>query len=572
MADQTLQLEVSLENGQFKVASKQVEDGIKKTGDNAKKTTKSFSKLNMALKGFAIGAGLMIVKFFKDSVKAASDLQEVTSKFNTVFKGNMNVASAAVKDLTENYAMSTTEARSYLSSIQDLLVPMGMASDQAAVMSEEVVKLSADLGSFNNLPTAQVMADIESALVGNFETMKKYGVVLNDTVIRQKALEMGFKVGKGVIDANIKSQVAYKLMLEGSEAATGDMARTSDSYANSMKRLNAAFDDFSSRAGKSAMTTLSKLANLATTALKKMDDVLLQNEIHSRASIKLDKMKVKNRFDEMSTFDQIKWTHKTMNQLLEHEWYLHKQINDEKNKAKDKVKKKKPKTFIGKKVKKEADPEIVDFINKQEMLMQYHDVEMTLEDDAAMREQDRQNQAASNYESFLNNKLMLDTNYAKGMMTVMSTASVFLAEKNKKLFKFGQALAIGQTWINTFQGMTKAYAQLGVFGGIGAGVIFGAGILATRKIAAQKPPEYAVGSFNVPATGPAIVHKGEMITSQSTAEAIRSGDATLSSGGGGKDISVYVDGDQLFKINEGYRDDASMNMGGSGSIPVESAY
>ena len=95
----------------------------------------------------------------------------------------------------------------------------------------------------------------------------------------------------------------------------------------------------------------------------------------------------------------------------------------------------------------------------------------------------------------------------------------------------------------------------------------------TKKIAQQKPPEYAVGAFSVPTTSPAIVHQGEMIVPKPFAESVRSGEATI---GGGREpmpqIILQVDGETLFTINERYRDQASLNMGSSGSFPVEGAY
>jgi hypothetical protein len=211
------------------------------------KTSKGlFSSFTDLTSGFMAGSAAIgkAVDFIKDAVKASSDLEETTSKFNTVFASSTYDADAAVKQLTDSYAMSTREARQYMASVQDLLVPMGMAPNAAAKLSNEVVKLSADLGSFNNLGTDQVMADIQSALVGNFETMKKYGVVLNETVVKEKAREMGLYTGKGAIDAVSRTEAAYQLILQGTEAAQGDMIRTSDSYANQLKKLEANTEDF----------------------------------------------------------------------------------------------------------------------------------------------------------------------------------------------------------------------------------------------------------------------------------------------------------------------------------------
>jgi hypothetical protein len=184
------------------------------------------------------------------ATKAASDLEEAHAKALTVYEGHQSTLNTLTKELTDNYAMSRREAFANLAAMQDLLVPMGMASEKAAEMSGEVVKLSADLGSFNNLPTSQVMLDIQSALVGNFETMKKYGVVLNETVVKEEARARGLHTGKGLLDAQVKAEVAYQLIVKGSQAALGDMERTADGWANTMKDLGAKWEDFMASLGK----------------------------------------------------------------------------------------------------------------------------------------------------------------------------------------------------------------------------------------------------------------------------------------------------------------------------------
>lgn len=220
-----------------------------------------------SLSGFIIAgvsalATYKLAQFTRDTIAAASNLEEVASKFAVVFKGQEAVAEAWVTTLVSGYAMSTREAKQYLASVQDLLVPMGMAADAAGLMSNEVVKLAADLGSFNNMPTARVIDDIQSALVGNYETMKKYGVVLNATVVQEKALAMGLAETKKELTAAHKAQAAYKLMLEGSAAAIGDMARTSDSYANQVKALKAGLEDLQVVLGTKLLPTMTKLVGV----------------------------------------------------------------------------------------------------------------------------------------------------------------------------------------------------------------------------------------------------------------------------------------------------------------------
>lgn len=203
----------------------------------AKGARSSFNTIGMVVAGAQAIVGGALVTMGAKAIKMASDLEETTNKFDVVFRGMEDSAKSWEKQLRSSFFMSREESRRYLSSIQDLLVPMGMASDQAGQMSFEVTKLAADLGSFNNLSTDKVMEDIQSALVGNYETMKKYGVVLNSTIIQEKALAAGLAKSKDELTAANKAQAAYMLMMEGSAAAIGDFARSQGSFANQLKIL-----------------------------------------------------------------------------------------------------------------------------------------------------------------------------------------------------------------------------------------------------------------------------------------------------------------------------------------------
>jgi hypothetical protein len=257
---------------------KTADDSLKKSARSAEGATKKVQGLNVSWQKLVAtaAAGKITYELFdlgKAAISAASDAEEMASKFNVVFAGQQAQAEAWATTLQASYAMSTRESKQYLASVQDLLVPMGMAADNAGLMSNEVVKLSADLGSFNNLPTARVMDDIQSALVGNYETMKKYGVVLNATVVQEKALAMGLGKTKDELTAADKAQAAYKLMVEGSAAAIGDMARTSEDYANQLKDLTAGYEDLRVELGQFLLPAMTELVGITREVVAQWTEV-----------------------------------------------------------------------------------------------------------------------------------------------------------------------------------------------------------------------------------------------------------------------------------------------------------
>ena len=55
----------------------------------------------------------------------------------------------------------------------DMFDQLGFTNDQATKMSRSVVQMSADLGSFNNLPTADVAERIAAGFRGEFAILGK---------------------------------------------------------------------------------------------------------------------------------------------------------------------------------------------------------------------------------------------------------------------------------------------------------------------------------------------------------------------------------------------------------------
>lgn len=211
--------------------------------------------------GAAVGAlaGAGAVVLFKNSIAAASDFQETMSKFNVVFGEN----AAAMKSWGDTFASavgrSKGEVASFLAGSQDLLVPMGLDPTAAMGMSKSLTQLTYDMASFNNKADADVMNDLQAALTGSGEVMKKYGVVLNETAIKQELLNQGLDP-KNATEAQ-KAIARYNIILAGTTAAQGDAIRTADGFANQTKTLKATWDDFQVMLGEKLLPMMTELVS-----------------------------------------------------------------------------------------------------------------------------------------------------------------------------------------------------------------------------------------------------------------------------------------------------------------------
>ena len=247
--------------GDNKDFDKSVESSEQKLNGLEKQSSQTAGIINQVLVGALIAGAAA-------SIKLASDAEESGSKFNAVFKEQSDEVRSWAETYSESVNRSSLQTIQFLSTIQDTLVPLGFAREAAAEMSKSVVTLSNDLASFNNLPTEQVVRDIQSALVGNTETLRKYGVVASQDAIIQEALNSGLIENKNQLDANTKAQAIYNLVVQGTADAQGDALRTSGSFANQMRGLEAAFVDLGVEVGETLLPALSDMVGLITDIIK----------------------------------------------------------------------------------------------------------------------------------------------------------------------------------------------------------------------------------------------------------------------------------------------------------------
>lgn len=193
-----------------------------------------------------------------DSISNSSDLQENTSKFNVVFNGVTKDAKIMRDSLVSAYGMSRLESTKTLASFQDFLVPMGITRNKALELSGAFTKLGVDIGSFNNAPTEQVLNAIKSALAGQSEPMRQFGVDISENTLKLMAQSEGINLVNGTLDRQTRAQLIYKKIVKDSGDALGDFARTSTGFANQNKIINAGLMDLSSNLGDSFIPILEK--------------------------------------------------------------------------------------------------------------------------------------------------------------------------------------------------------------------------------------------------------------------------------------------------------------------------
>ena len=235
-------------NTRFEEFSKRSQANVSAIGKKINGLKGGFMRLGLVIQGVEAGIrtlNRLIVTPFKTAITASGDMEEAVSKFNVVFGEN----AAAVREWSASFGRSVgrsqLELTRMLSTLQDTFVPLGYARDQAAEMSKTLTLLAVDVASFNNASDTEVLQAFQSAIVGNHETVRRYGIVITEETLKEEALRSGIIKTRRELTAQEKVQARLNLIIAGSSDAIGDAERTKHSYANTVKRLRAVMSDLS---------------------------------------------------------------------------------------------------------------------------------------------------------------------------------------------------------------------------------------------------------------------------------------------------------------------------------------
>jgi hypothetical protein len=206
----------------------------------------------------AIGS---IAAVIKPAISAASDFQESTSKVNVVF----GKASKSIKDFAATAATSLGQSKQSVLDAAGAFGTFGkaagLAGDDLATFTTDFVTLSTDLASFNNTSPEEAVLAIGAALRGESEPLRRYGVLLNDAVLKQEAMTLGIYDGKGALTAQQKVLAAQAAIYKQTNDAQGDFVRTSDGLANSQRTLGAVLKNVQIELGSKLLPAIQEFSN-----------------------------------------------------------------------------------------------------------------------------------------------------------------------------------------------------------------------------------------------------------------------------------------------------------------------
>lgn len=198
------------------------------------KLSKSFGALNMAI---GTGKLVLIGNIIGKAIESAIDMVEVTNLFAVSLGEATDSAGELVTQMSDAFGLDPTNLKSSIGTFALLSRSMGINAENSEILSTNMAKLALDLSSLNNVPINQVMGDLRSGLVGQSETVYKYGIDVTEASLKTEAMNQGITKSVRNMSQGEKMALRYSVMLRQSSLAHGDFARTLETPANQLKIL-----------------------------------------------------------------------------------------------------------------------------------------------------------------------------------------------------------------------------------------------------------------------------------------------------------------------------------------------
>lgn len=205
-----------------------------------------------------------LVNFGKQAIELGSDLQEVQNVVNVTFTTMNEQVNKFAKNAAKTAGLSETMAKRYVGTFGAMANSFQFTEGEAYDMATSLTKLAGDVASFYNITQDEAYTKLKSVFTGETESLKDLGVVMTQTALDDFALRKGLSKTTSQMTEQEKVALRYQFVLEQLSTASGDFARTSDSWANQTRILSLQFDQLKATLGQgliNALTPATKVVN-----------------------------------------------------------------------------------------------------------------------------------------------------------------------------------------------------------------------------------------------------------------------------------------------------------------------
>ncbi|PQO47369.1 hypothetical protein [Blastopirellula marina] len=199
-----------------------------------------------------------IVGLIRGSIEYSSALTELDSKARIVFGDTFDIVEKQVAGISAEVGRAKSSILQFSADLGAVIEASGISGRALGDMSTELSKLAVDMASFHNTSDIQAFNALRSAITGELEPLKRFGVVMTQANLEAFALTKGIKQKIETMSQGQLVALRYAYIMERTATSQGDAARTADSFANRSRRLKDEWKELNEELGKGVTPALAE--------------------------------------------------------------------------------------------------------------------------------------------------------------------------------------------------------------------------------------------------------------------------------------------------------------------------
>nr|WP_288640591.1 hypothetical protein [uncultured Anaerobutyricum sp.] len=223
--------------------------------------------------GMALAAAFSVKKvvdFGKSCLELGSDLAEVQNVVDVTFPSMTAQVDKFAQSAAKSFGLSETMAKQYTGTFGAMAKAFGFTEKQAYDMGTTLTSLAGDVASFYNISQDEAYTKLKSVFTGETESLKDLGVVMTQTALDAYAMANGFGKTTSQMSEAEKVALRYAFVQNQLTAATGDFARTSDSWANQCRIMKLQFDSLKASIGQGLINLFTPVLRVINTVIERL--------------------------------------------------------------------------------------------------------------------------------------------------------------------------------------------------------------------------------------------------------------------------------------------------------------
>ncbi|MBR5306895.1 MAG: phage tail tape measure protein [Oscillospiraceae bacterium] len=254
------------------------EQSLKKLEDQAEKSNATIAKIDATAEKVASAAGNIskatapltagIVGLGAIAFNEASEIQDAMGATEQVFGSQAQKMQQWADNLETYYGIAEGEALTYANTMGSMLKNIGnLTEEEAARQSQTLIKLAGDLTAMYGGSTADAVYALTGALKGNNTMLDNYGMAVNESLIKTKALEKGLIREGEEMTLAAKQAATLELTMEQAADAMGQAEREADGASGSMRAAKTEIKNLSTEIGENLIPIITPLIQKVSEAV-----------------------------------------------------------------------------------------------------------------------------------------------------------------------------------------------------------------------------------------------------------------------------------------------------------------